>query len=276
MASVSSPCATVAETRSTGPCGRRAATARTERGLPVEQHGRRVEEVHAVLDEDPAADRLVPEPVVGVEVLVAGVVLEAEAPHRAEQGAAQPAQRAQQRVVAEHVVDDQDPAGALDGRDQVPRVGVVEGERLLAEHVLAGLERRLRDLGVTGRRRGHDDGVDVVVGEQVAPRRPRTGHRGPAPGPRAAAGRESATARRATVGQRGGGRGEEGGEATRPDQPETDHRCRRHPLTPDPRSEVVKCFWKATNSATAGAASTTAPARMAPNGFAARPAPVLM
>ena len=49
-----------------------------------------------------------------------------------------------------------------------------------------------------------------------------------------------------------------------------------HPLTPDPRSEAVKCLWKAMNRATAGAASTTAPARIDPNGLAARPAITLM
>ena len=37
-----------------------------------------------------------------------------------------------------------------------------------------------------------------------------------------------------------------------------------HPLTPEPSSEAVNRFWKATKSATAGAARTTAPARMAP------------
>ncbi len=50
----------------------------------------------------------------------------------------------------------------------------------------------------------------------------------------------------------------------------------RHPLTPDPICVDTKCRWKATNSATAGAASTHAPARIAPNGFAARAETVLM
>ena len=36
------------------------------------------------------------------------------------------------------------------------------------------------------------------------------------------------------------------------------------PFTPEPSSEEVKCFWKATKSATAGAARTTEPARIAP------------
>ncbi len=52
--------------------------------------------------------------------------------------------------------------------------------------------------------------------------------------------------------------------------------CAPYPLTPEPRLDAVKCFWNATNSATAGAASTTAPARIAPYGFVARPAMLLM
>lgn len=50
----------------------------------------------------------------------------------------------------------------------------------------------------------------------------------------------------------------------------------RYPLSPEPRSEAMKCFWNTANSATAGAASTTAPARIAPNGLDARPAMLLM
>ncbi len=48
------------------------------------------------------------------------------------------------------------------------------------------------------------------------------------------------------------------------------------PFTPLLISEAVNCFWKTRNSATAGAASTTAPARIAPCGLAARPAMLLM
>ena len=49
-----------------------------------------------------------------------------------------------------------------------------------------------------------------------------------------------------------------------------------HPFTPEPRSDEVKYLWKATKRATAGAARTQAPARIAPYGFAARPAMLLM
>ena len=54
------------------------------------------------------------------------------------------------------------------------------------------------------------------------------------------------------------------------------HERNRHPLTPEPICVDTKCRWKAMNSATAGAASTQAPARIAPNGFAARADTVLM
>ena len=46
----------------------------------------------------------------------------------------------------------------------------------------------------------------------------------------------------------------------------------RQPLTPEPMSLDVKWRWKTTNSAITGAASTHAPARMDPNGLAARDA----
>ena len=49
-----------------------------------------------------------------------------------------------------------------------------------------------------------------------------------------------------------------------------------HPFTPEPRLLWTKWRWKTTNSATAGAASTHAPARIAPNGLEARPDTVEM
>ena len=53
--------------------------------------------------------------------------------------------------------------------------------------------------------------------------------------------------------------------------------CRRRtvtgqPLTPEPMSLEVKWRWKTTNSPITGAASTHAPARIEPNGLAARDA----
>jgi len=48
------------------------------------------------------------------------------------------------------------------------------------------------------------------------------------------------------------------------------------PFTPEPTSVETKCRWKAMNSPTAGAASTQAPARIAPNGFVARDDTLLM
>ena len=49
-----------------------------------------------------------------------------------------------------------------------------------------------------------------------------------------------------------------------------------HPFTPLLSSAPVNLFWNTTNRATAGAASTTAPARIAPYGLSARPAMLLM
>ena len=49
-----------------------------------------------------------------------------------------------------------------------------------------------------------------------------------------------------------------------------------HPFTPDPRSLERKYRWNTMNSATAGPASTTAPASTAPNGLDAVAATLLM
>ena len=58
-------------------------------------------------------------------------------------------------------------AGLLAGGDGAIRVVEVDGERLLTEHVLAGL-RRLRDLvGVDERWRADVDGIDIIAREQL-------------------------------------------------------------------------------------------------------------
>ena len=48
------------------------------------------------------------------------------------------------------------------------------------------------------------------------------------------------------------------------------------PFTPEPRSVLMNLRWKITNSATAGAASTHAPARIVPNGLSASADTVVM
>jgi hypothetical protein len=62
------------------------------------------------------------------------------------------------RPVVPAVGDHQVPARSPDGVVEVPRVGGLERERLLAHHVRARLERRLRLLPViAGRTADHDD-----------------------------------------------------------------------------------------------------------------------
>jgi hypothetical protein len=77
------------------------------------------------------------------------------------------------RIVEEHVAHHQNPALFLGDGAQGARLGGVEGERLLAEHILARIQglANQREMGLDGR--GHDDRVNVG----------RLGHR-----PRVAAG----------------------------------------------------------------------------------------
>ena len=75
------------------------------------------------------------------------------------------------------------------------------------------------------------------------------------------------------VGQVGHGAGEERREPAGAHEAEPERLgAGAHPFTPELRSEESNFFWNATNSATAGAARTTAPASPAPNGLVARPA----
>ena len=79
--------------------------------------------------------------------------------------------------VAEHRVDALR-GGLLGGGGHGLGLGDGVRERLLAEHVLAGLEGGDRDLGVRAARRDDVDDVDVVAGDRVAP---VGGGLGPAP-----------------------------------------------------------------------------------------------
>ena len=137
-------------------------------GLGAEQPGGDVEEVHAVLDRDAPAHLPVPEPVAGVEALVAGQVLQGELPGRAQHRLLEPADQGVQGVAAQRVVDCQP------GRPGGPGLGqhlggVLEpgGQRLLAEHVPAGAERGQGQAGVAGRRGGDGHHRDPLVGQQA-------------------------------------------------------------------------------------------------------------
>lgn len=103
----------------------------------------------------------------GGQVLVGCVVLECEPPHSWEQAlGTQPAQRGEQRVVPQDVIDHE---GSAAGRDGVPDgIRVVEGERnrLLAEHVPARGQRPQRKGRMGVRRRREDHCLDPVIGQQ--------------------------------------------------------------------------------------------------------------
>ena len=114
----------------------------------------------------------IPEPVIGRQVFVGGVVLEREAPDRAEHASTgdldreQSGQRRDERREAQHVIDGCDAAGAGSGRDDVAAAVDVDGERLLDEHVPAGSEGPDGEGGVGPRGCGDDDDVDVAIGEE--------------------------------------------------------------------------------------------------------------
>ncbi len=68
-------------------------------------------------------------------------------------------------IEKEYVPDHQAHVFFLRERHELPRVLPLGGQRLLAEHVLARGERVPDDFVVRGRRRRHDDGVDVRARE---------------------------------------------------------------------------------------------------------------
>ena len=119
---------------------------------------RKIEEVDAVLNENPAGPGLVPEPVVTREALLGSVVLEGEAPHFAEQTPLGPPARNSRLTattsgaISQEMVDGDDPAVRLGGGGDSPAPGDVEGERLLDKNVAAGIERLDRDVAVSPRR----------------------------------------------------------------------------------------------------------------------------
>ena len=126
----------------------------------------------AVLDEDAARAAGIPEPVVGGEVFVGGVVLEREAPDRAEHALAgdldreQLGQRRDEWREAQQVIDGDDAPGLSGGLGDAAAAVDVDGERLLDEHVPPGSEGLDGEGGVRPRGCGDDDDVDVAIGEE--------------------------------------------------------------------------------------------------------------
>ena len=78
----------------------------------------------------------------------------------------QPADGVEQRVVTLHQVGDQEPVQASRGGDQRVGLGDGEGQWLLDDDVLAGLQRGHRLRVVEERRGGDVDEVHVVAAEQ--------------------------------------------------------------------------------------------------------------
>jgi hypothetical protein len=71
------------------------------------------------------------------------------------------------RFVAPLMSNTEHHSGLAAGLDGTLSVAAREGERLLAEHMLAGARHREHLLGVHGVRRAQDDGVDAGVTQHV-------------------------------------------------------------------------------------------------------------
>ena len=135
--------------------------------------GRGVEEMDAVLHEDAAADRPIPEPVSGPEPFVCRQVLQREPSQRPEEVLAvresqllESVEQPVERIPPHDVVDGEVPAAPLCRLDRRNRVGQVGRQRLLAEDVLPGLNRGARHRAVRRRRRRDDHDVDARRCEQ--------------------------------------------------------------------------------------------------------------
>ena len=144
-------------------------TLRGRDGARAQPAGEQVEEVHAVLDEDPAALGPVPEPVLGRQVLVRGVVLE-----RSRAGPRPAPSDWIRRPTASYTGLYRCIRLATTSRSLLPRrrdhgVGLLDRhrQRLLADDVLAGLEGGHRLRMVQERRSGDVDQVDVVAGQEL-------------------------------------------------------------------------------------------------------------
>jgi hypothetical protein len=154
----------------------------------AEPPGEQVEEVDPVLDENATALAAIPEPVLRREVLVRGVVREGAVEHIAQHPAFhQPADGVEERVVSLHEVSDQQAAPPPGDSDQLVRLPDGQGQRLLDEDVLAGLQGGHRLRVVEERRGGDVHRVHVVAPEEptdvVDVLDPEPGGRGPRRGP---------------------------------------------------------------------------------------------
>ena len=83
-------------------------------------------------------------------------------------GLDQPAHGVEERVVPLHQVGDQQPVPLPGGGDQLVGLGDGQGQRLLDDHVLAGLQGGHRLRVVEERRGGDVDHVQVVAAEELA------------------------------------------------------------------------------------------------------------
>ena len=131
-----------------------------------DEHGGGVEEVNAVLEKDPAGDRGVPEPVIDIEVLIGGIVVERETAHRRQDATLdQPPDGGEQGVVPQHVIDHVAPLAGCHGFGDLFGFDGTQGRGLLTEDVLARLDSRDRQRRVGVRRGRDDDSVDQGIGQ---------------------------------------------------------------------------------------------------------------
>jgi len=130
--------------------------------------GEGVEEVHAMLDPDPAALLRRPEPVIVRQFQPGGVVGQIHVAQRAQHtGLAQRRRCGPEGVVAHHVVDREPDAVLIGGPDQRGAFGLGERQGLLAEEVFAGLQhgQALSMVQVWRCVEGHDR--HPVIGQQI-------------------------------------------------------------------------------------------------------------
>jgi hypothetical protein len=178
--------------------------------------------------------------VAGPQVLVAGQVLQGEAPGRPQHRLLEPAHQGVQGVAAQHAVDRQPGRSRRGGRGQ-HLAGVLQRgrQRLLAEHVAARAEGGQDERGMVARWGGDGHQRHPRVGQQtlgVAGLQAVGGGQGVGPGPVAVG-----HGHRAQPRQLPGRRQDQGPEAAGPNQPEAEVEVAGRPVrAPEmPEAEVV-------------------------------------